>query len=99
LVALVPDERRAAALNNIAGMALGLAGGCAFPPQQLPAFVREHVTPWMPSYWFAEAARNVQSGTGLHPWGEALFQLLLSAVILTAVAAWLFRRKFRIGLH
>jgi len=99
LVALVPDERRASALNNIAGMALGLAGGCAFPRQQLPVFVRDHITPWMPSYWFADAARSMQSGAGQNPWGATLFQLLLSAAILTAVAAWLFRRKFRIGLH
>jgi hypothetical protein len=41
----------------------------------------------------------MQSGAGQNPWGATLFQLLLSAAILTAVAAWLFRRKFRIGLH
>ena len=33
LVALMPDERRAGVLNNVAGMALGLVGGCAFPAQ------------------------------------------------------------------
>jgi ABC-2 type transport system permease protein len=99
LVALVPDERRAGVLNNIAGMALGLVGGCAFPPQQLPAFLREHVTPLMPSYWFADAARKVQSGAGQIPWGEVLFKLLLCAAILIALAAWLFRRKLKTGLR
>ncbi len=37
-------SRRAAVLSNITGMFLGLAGGCAFPPQQLPTFVRDHLT-------------------------------------------------------
>ncbi len=38
LVALMPDERRSAVLNSLAGLGLGMMGGCAFPPQQLPAF-------------------------------------------------------------
>ena len=42
-------------------MALGLMGG-VFPPQQLPAIVRDHITPLLPSYWFVAAARNLQDG-------------------------------------
>jgi len=99
LVALVPDERRAGVLNNMAGMALGLAGGCAFPPSQLPAFLREHVTPLLPSFWFADTARNVQSGGGNVLWGIVVFKLMLCSVILAALAAWLFRRKFNMGLR
>jgi ABC-type multidrug transport system permease subunit len=99
LVAFVPDERRAGALNNLAGMALGLAGGCAFPPKQLPAFLREHITPHLPSYWFADTARNVQAGSGDAVWGLAVLKLLVCAMVLTALAAWLFRRKFTTGLR
>lgn len=99
LVALVPDERRAAMLNNIAGMALGFAGGCAFPPQWLPVFLREHITPLLPSYWFVQATRNLQSGGGDVPWEPVLVKLLVCSVILTALSAWLFRRKFRTGLR
>ena len=69
LVALVPDERRAGVLNNVAGMALGLAGGCAFPASQLPAFLREHITPLMPSNWFVETARNLQFNSPGVAWG------------------------------
>jgi ABC-type multidrug transport system permease subunit len=99
LVALVPDERRAGVLNNIAAMALGLAGGCAFPPQSLPVFLREHITPLLPSHWFVEAARNLQWGGNDVPWGPVLLKLLICSVVLTALAAWLFRRKFRTGLR
>jgi hypothetical protein len=99
LVALVPDERRAGVLNNIAAMALGLVGGCAFPPSQLPEFLRDHITPLMPTYWFANTARNLQSGGGDGPWGFVLLKLVLCAVFLTVLAAWLFRRKFKTGLR
>jgi ABC-type multidrug transport system permease subunit len=99
LVAVVPDERRAGVLNNIAGMALGLVGGCAFPPRQLPAFLREHVTSLMPSYWFTDTARNLQYNDGMVLWGTALFKLMLCAAVLAGLAAWLFRQKFKSGLR
>jgi ABC-type polysaccharide/polyol phosphate export permease len=98
LVALVPDERRAAALNTIAGMALGCAGGCAFPPEQLPAFLRDYITPLLPSFWFVDAARSLQLGQHA-AWGLATIKLAAAAVVLVAVAAALFRRKFSTGLR
>ena len=99
LVALMPDERRAAVLNNLAGMALGLVGGCAFPANQLPAFLREHVTPWMPSYWFVDTARNLQFGGANVAWGLVTLKLVLLGVVLLALAAVLFRRRFKMGLR
>jgi len=99
LVALVPDERRAGVLNNVAGMALGLVGGCAFPASQLPAFLREHITPLMPSNWFVETARNLQFNSAGVAWGIVLLKLAICSVILTSLAAMLFRRKFKTGLR
>ncbi|MGA9449897.1 MAG: ABC transporter permease [Verrucomicrobiia bacterium] len=99
LVALVPDERRAGVLNNVAAMALGLAGGCAFPASQLPAFLREHITPLMPSNWFVETARNLQFNSPGVAWGIVLLKLAICSVLLTALAAMLFRRKFKTGLR
>ena len=99
LVALMPDERRAAVLNNMAGMALGLVGGCAFPANQLPAFLREHVTTLMPSYWFVDTARNLQFGGANVAWGLVTLKLVLLGVVLLALAAVLFRRRFKMGLR
>ena len=99
LVALVPDERRAGVLNNVAGLALGLVGGCAFPASQLPAFLRAHITPLMPSNWFVETARNLQFNNSGAAWGIVLLKLAICSVILTALAAMLFRRKFKTGLR
>jgi hypothetical protein len=99
LVALMPDERRAAVLNNMAGMALGLVGGCAFPANQLPAFLREHITTWMPSYWFVDTARNLQFGGANVAWGLVTLKLVVLSVVLLTLAAVLFRRRFKMGLR
>jgi hypothetical protein len=99
LVAMVPDERRAAVLNNIAGMGLGIVGGCAFPPNQLPGFLREHVTPLMPSNWFVETARNLQFNNANVPWMTVTVELIGLSLVLILLAAMLFRSRFKTGLR
>jgi ABC-type multidrug transport system permease subunit len=97
LVALIPDERRANALNTVVSMGLALAGGCLFPPQGLPAFLREHIMPLLPTYWFVDTARNLQYSGGAVAWIPALIKLLVLSVALLALAAVLFRRQFKMG--
>jgi len=97
LVALVPDERRANALNTITGMALGIAGGCAFPPQQLPAFLRERITPNLPSFWFADTARNLLGAGADVPWIFVSIKLAVVSALLIGLAAFLFHRRFKTG--
>ena len=97
LAAILPDERRAAVLTSLTGMALGLVGGCAFPPAQLPGFLRDHVTPWMPSFWFADTARNLQSGGAAVAWVGVALQLAAVSLGLAALATFLFRRRFNAG--
>jgi ABC-2 type transport system permease protein len=99
LVALVPDERHAGVLNNITGMALALVGGCAFPPQQLPAFLREHISPLLPTYWFAETVRNLEAGGTNVSWMLVSLKLAGSGLVLIGLAALLLRRRFKTGLH
>ena len=99
LVAVMPDERRAGVLNNIAAMALGIVGGCAFPAHQLPVFLREHITPLMPSNWFVEVARDLQFNSGAVAWEPVLCKLAVCGLILVGLAAVLLRRKFQTGLR
>lgn len=99
LVGLMPDERRAVVLNNLAGMGLGLIGGCAFPARQLPAFLRDHVTPLMPSNWFVETARGLEFGDRNVPWVLVSLKLAVLAVGLIGLAAVLFRHKFMKGFR
>jgi len=97
LVALVPDERRANALSTVTGMLLGCAGGCAFPVRQLPAFLRDHVTPLLPTNWFVETARDLQFGAEPAAFGLTALKLLAAALVLGGVTAVLFRRRFAAG--
>jgi ABC-type Na+ efflux pump permease subunit len=99
LVALMPDERRSAVLSSLAGLGLGLVGGCAFPPQQLPAFLREHITRHLPSYWFADTMRDLQYGGTDVAWSLTLLKLVATSAVLLVLAAMLFRRKFKAGLR
>jgi hypothetical protein len=99
VVALMPDERRSAVLSNLAGLGLGMVGGCAFPPQQLPAFLRENITPHLPSYWFVDSLRDLQFGAANVAWGLTLLKLFATSVVLLVLAATLFRRKFKSGLR
>lgn len=98
-VAVVTGERAARVLNNLAGMILGIAGGCAFPPQQLPAFLRVHVTPFLPSFWFADTVRTLQFGQPGYFWVAATLKLGVAGLVLIGLAAIFFRRRFKNGLR
>jgi ABC-type multidrug transport system permease subunit len=98
LTAVMNGEKRADVLNNLIVMGLGLAGGCAFPAQALPAFLRDHITPLLPPNWFVEAMRAAQSGEAtLAAWPLAALKLTVLGVVLIALAGWLFRRKLSRG--
>lgn len=99
LAAVITDERAANVLNNIAGMALGLVGGCAFPPQNLPAFLRDHITPLMPSFWFCDTVRNLEFGSANVPWLFVTFKLVALGAVCLGIAVFLFRRRFKGGLR
>ena len=98
LTALVADERRANMMNNLTGMLLGMAGGCTFPAEQLPLFVQNYFTHWMPSYWFVSAAREVEFGGESVVWWGMAVKLGLAGVVCALAANYVFRRKFRNGL-
>lgn len=99
ITAIVPDERAVGALSNITGMALGIVGGCAFPPQQLPAFLREHITPLLPTFWFTDTVRNLEFGSPNVPWVIVTLKLVALSLLLIGLAAFLFRRQFKKGLR
>lgn len=98
LTALVADERRANMMNNLAGMLLGMAGGCTFPADQLPVFVQTYLTHWMPSYWFVDTARELEFGSDPVVWWGMVVKLGLAGLVCALLATYVFRRKFRNGL-
>ena len=99
IAALAGDERRADRFNNLAVMILALAGGCMFPPEQLGSFLRDHVTPLMPTGWFVSAARGLQFGGPTAAWLVAAVKLGVLGALLIAASALLFRRRLAKGVR
>jgi ABC-type multidrug transport system permease subunit len=99
LTALIHNQERADALNNIISMLLGVAGGCAFPPEQLPALFRDHITPIIPTHWFVNTARNLEYAAMPPSWLGYFGMMILLGIILTAIAAFLFRKRLEKGVR
>lgn len=99
LAALVREERHANTLNHIVAMVLAMAGGCLFPKEQLPALMRDHLTPLLPTYWFTETVRNLAMGTAGVEWGFVSLRFVLVGALLIGVAVALFQRRFKSGLR
>lgn len=97
LVTFVTDPHRSSAVTNIFSMGMALAGGCTFPPEQLPVFVREHLTPLLPTFWFADTVRRLQSGVADAPWVVVSLKLVVLGVLLIALATFFFGRRFQTG--
>lgn len=97
LGSLLVGEERADAFSNVTAMALGLAGGGAFPAQQLPAFLREYVTPWLPNYWYARVLQELSLGNTQVAWGAVALGLLGLGLVAALAAAWLLQRRLERG--
>jgi ABC-type multidrug transport system permease subunit len=97
MVALMPDERRAGLMINLVGMFLAMAGGCTFPAENLPTFLRDHITPLLPTYWFVNTVRQSQWGGAGIAWGLVFLKLTVLGAVLMGLSAFLFRRRFALG--
>ena len=95
MVAIQPDERRANALNNVVSMVLTMAGGGMFPPEQLPAIMRERLMPLLPTYWYVDTARHLWWSEA--NWPLAAAKLFALGALGLAAAAFLMRRRLRTG--
>ncbi|MBI2949214.1 MAG: ABC transporter permease [Verrucomicrobia bacterium] len=97
VAAFAGNERTADILNAVFTMLLSLAGGCMFPAEQLPGFLRDHVAPLMPTNWFVVAIRGLQFGGMEEIWTHACLKLGLLGLALMALAAWRFQRRLERG--
>ena len=99
LGAVLVGEERADAFSNLIAMSLGLAGGGAFPAQQLPTFLRDYITPWLPNHWYAENLQQLLLGVAPVPWGATAWLTLALGVTATGAAAWLLQRRVERGME
>jgi ABC-2 type transport system permease protein len=99
LAAIAGRERLADVTNTVTVMALGMIGGCMFPADQMPAFLRLHVTPLVPTAWFVNAARQLQSTEHSHRWLWTVLGLSALGASCLVAATILFRRQFERGVR
>lgn len=99
LAAIAGRERVADVTNTVMAMGLGLMGGCMFPAEQMPSFLRSYVTPYMPTAWMVTAARELQAGQGEPTYFWALGGLALLGMVCVALATHLFRHRLERGLR
>lgn len=97
LGSLLVGEERADAFSNVIAMAVGLAGGGAFPAQQLPGFLREYVTPWLPNHWYARVLHELLRGDSEVAWSGVAAGSLALGLAAGLVAAWVLRRRLEQG--
>ena len=97
LVGVVYREQLTAMINSVVIMVIGFLGGSMMPSQNLPAIIRDNVSPWMPNHVFAEAIKRVQFDFDGPHWATASTQLFVSGVIMLVVATSLFQRRLQAG--
>ncbi len=95
LVAVIYREQLASVLNTVVIMLIGFLGGSMMPTQALPSFLRNTISPWMPNYLFAEAAKTLQLDFDGPHWTVASIQLLLTGVAMLLIATILFQRRLQ----
>ncbi len=95
LAVIVHNEKHADALNNVVAMGLAIGGGCMFPAEQLPAALRNHITPLLPTHWYAATARELWWSSG--SWWLAAIKLIAVAAVCLVLASYFLRRRFLKG--
>lgn len=99
VAALAGTERRANALTSIVIMVLAAAGGCMFPPNNFPAFLREGLMPLLPTAWFAATARALQEPMADPNWVLAALKLAAAGGVSLVLATRIFQRRLESGVR
>ena len=98
LVAIAPSEKRSETINTMILFIFAFAGGSYFPARQLPAFMREHICPLIPNYWFIEALHDLQSpGAASLASVFVVAKLAGAGAILAVIASILLQRRLTQG--
>ncbi len=98
LSAMAPTERRADALNSMLIFSMAFLGGSYLPADNLPAFMRERISPLMPNYWMIEAARALQDAGGNYlPPLLAVAKLAAVGIALAVAAGFILERRLTAG--
>ncbi len=90
--ALARKEQKLAVIGHILVFGQAFVGGSMIPVQQLPAVLRDHVSPFIPLYWFTGSIRAIENGVGDMSWIVASAKLSVTGGILVLLAVVLLNR-------
>jgi len=98
IASIAAKEKRADTINTIVIMGFAILGGTMFQVEDLPGFIRDYISPYLPTTWFIGTIRSLQDTSAVVPWGSVVFRLCLVGVILVFVSAFLFHRRILKGV-
>ena len=99
VAALARSETRIAVISNIVIFGQAFVGGTMVPVETLPAFIRDHLTPFTPLYWFSGSIRTLENGVGSQSWILSSLLLGLTGIAMVLAAVWLFNRLLQRGVR
>ncbi|RLA50423.1 MAG: hypothetical protein DRQ98_12850, partial [Gammaproteobacteria bacterium] len=97
VAALAGDEQKHAVVANIVVFSQAFVGGTMVPVQALPALIRDHISPYLPLYWFTGSVRTLENGVGDVSWIMAGAKLGLLGMVLIFLAVTLLDRLISKG--
>lgn len=98
IASIAAKEKRADTINTIVIMGFAILGGTMFQVDQLPGFIRDYISPYLPTAWFIETIRSLQDVNQTTPWIGVVIQLCTVGTILAAVSSFLFYRQLQRGV-
>ena len=96
LVGWMKTEKRAETFSSIVILAIAFLGGGFFEVNTMPDFIQDHISPWMPNYWFIQSIHALQFDRGSAVWTfEVVKMLVLGGVFLWIGTYWINRNLER----
>ncbi len=98
IASVAAKEKRADTINTIVIMALAVLGGTMFQVDQLPHFIRDYVSAYLPTTWFIGTVRSLQDVSLDIAWVAVAVKLCLLGAMLGSVSAFLFHWRLQKGV-
>jgi ABC-2 type transport system permease protein len=99
LPVLVGNPNISQAVGNVLAMVIGMAGGSAMPADQFPPFLRNHISPLLPNFWYVRAMRAITIESQPGDWAWVSLKTALVGALLMITAALLLRRGLERGMR
>ncbi len=98
IASIAAKEKRADTINTIVIMGLAVLGGTMFQVEDMPGFVRDYVSPHLPTTWFIGTIRSLQDVNVVTLWVGVSIKLCVAGVALAGVSSILFYRRLQKGV-